>query len=86
VIEPTSEMRLAFDEAPGADKDCVCPICLNHRLAAVLAIVEHEVGLIGPCSAMLPHLVNPETAEFCELRHGHTGDHESGPTRWRERS
>lgn len=43
MIEPTGEMRLAFDEALGADKDCVCPICLNHRLAAVLAIAERQL-------------------------------------------
>lgn len=45
MIEPTGEMRLAFDEAPGADKDCACAICLNHRLAAVLALVARDYCL-----------------------------------------
>jgi hypothetical protein len=43
VIEPTGEMRLAFDEAPGAEKGCVCAVCLNRRLAAVLAIAERQL-------------------------------------------
>lgn len=42
MIEPTGEMRLAFDEAPAADKGCTCAICLNHRLAAVLALVGRD--------------------------------------------
>jgi len=40
VIEPTDEMRQAFREA--AEGLCTCAVCLNHRLAAVLAIVERE--------------------------------------------
>lgn len=42
MIEPNSEMRLAFDEAPKADFDCYCAVCLNHRLAAVLAVAERN--------------------------------------------
>jgi len=39
---------------------------------------------VGPCSSSLPHLHDSEFGTFCELRHGHAGDHEAGPTRWRE--
>ncbi len=46
MIEPTGEMRLAFDEAPGAEKGCVCAVCLNHRLAAVFALVERDYDVI----------------------------------------
>lgn len=42
MIEPTGEMRQAFREAPGVGKACGCSVCLNHRLAAVLAIVERD--------------------------------------------
>jgi hypothetical protein len=42
MIDPTDEMRAAFDQAPAADVGCYCAICLNHRLAAVLAIVERD--------------------------------------------
>lgn len=40
MIEPTTEMRTAFLAA--AEGICICPICLNHRLAAVLAIADRD--------------------------------------------
>jgi len=76
-IEPTSAMRLAFAEAPGADKDCVCAICLNHRLAAVLAIVErercmeprghvyHPLAKPGPAATVVHQLVAGDDHVHC---------------------
>jgi hypothetical protein len=37
----------------------------------------------GPCSAALPGIGALDRA-WCQLREGHVGDHESGPTRWRD--
>lgn len=44
-IKPTGEMRLAFHDAEGARVGCECPVCLNHRLAAVFALIERDYGL-----------------------------------------
>lgn len=40
MIEPTDEMRRALRSA--ADGACLCNVCANHRVAAVLAIVERD--------------------------------------------
>lgn len=39
----------------------------------------------GPCTAVLPALY-PETypAVWCQLQHGHAGDHFNDPTRWKD--
>lgn len=43
MIEPTAEMLAAFRSAEAADDECaICDVCLNHRLAAVLAIVARD--------------------------------------------
>jgi hypothetical protein len=86
VIELTDEMIAAFD-AVWSKRMVLSDYRTDVRdaLAAVLAIVEREHGGVGPCSAVLPHFVD-DTGIWCELRHGHTGDHESGPTRWKERA
>jgi hypothetical protein len=44
-----------------------------------------EARDIGPCSARMPSLLLGQPNLMCELRHGHTGDHTDGPTRWGER-
>jgi hypothetical protein len=85
VIKVTEEMQLAFIEAKQASKWGPNTAYVD-GIAAVLAIVERDLGLIGPCSAVLPHLFDEEIGTLCELRHGHSGDHESGPIRWKERS
>jgi hypothetical protein len=38
-------------------------------------------GDAGPCSVRLENFVRDSWLN-CQLRHGHTGDHECGPTRW----
>jgi hypothetical protein len=98
VIEPTDEMCAAFFAADRAHRRSELERLGFHRahlptmdagafragLAAVLAIVERDLGTVGPCSSTLPDLFDGELGTWCELRHGHTGDHEAGPTRWRE--
>lgn len=41
MIEPTDEMRRALRKA--ADGACLCSVCANHRVAAVIAIVERDL-------------------------------------------
>jgi hypothetical protein len=90
VIEPTDEMLIAWRDAmKAAAAEAVKagePLSASQEiaragLAAVLAIVERN--LAGPCSAALPRLTEYGDL-WCQLRHGHLGDHEMGPTRWKE--
>lgn len=84
-IEITQAFRDAFyDEDLGCDIPG-CIDCFDDRLAAVLAIVEREYRMAGPCSSTLDPIVGI-VPTWCQLRHGHSGDHESGPTRWKEPS
>jgi hypothetical protein len=81
VIDPTDEMVKAFERhffTCFRDED------VRDALAAVLAVVDRDYGT-GPCSAVLPDLHDSEFGTWCELRHGHAGDHEAGLTRWKER-
>ena len=82
MIEPTDEMREAFRAAaPGL---CIRPKCLRLRLAAVLALVALDQA--GPCSVTLQLITSggePGGDLWCQLRHGHLGDHENGITRWK---
>ncbi len=57
---------------------------LDVVMAAVLAIAERDSARPGPCSSTLPRLTEYGDL-WCQLRHGHAGDHEMGPTRWKER-
>jgi hypothetical protein len=80
VIEPTDEMRQAFRKAALTDTG----FDADRGLAAVLAIVERDQA--GPCSVALPLITaGGESCGdlWCELRHGHLGDHQHGPTRWK---
>jgi hypothetical protein len=100
VIEPTDEMgevwektRRAYWAALKHDSGEGGLTLAEHErqarkqaLAAVFELVERDLGLAGPCSSSLTHLFDTEIVTACELRHGHSGDHESGPTRWRELS
>lgn len=86
MTKPTDEMRAAFlaeNEDTCDAVGCGRPECLDQRLTAVLAIVERDYQIAGPCSSTLAPIVGI-VPTWCQLRHGHTGDHESGPTRWRE--
>lgn len=60
----------------------ICQFCGRINNAALRA--EANPGMVGPCSSTLPDLFDNELGTWCELRHGHIGDHESGPTRWRK--
>ncbi|WP_328465499.1 hypothetical protein OHA21_43750 [Actinoplanes sp. NBC_00393] len=64
------------------DQIGVCP-CGKLRLPEIQAELD-RLGA-GPCSATWPLLIG-DGELWCELRHGHAGDHESGPTRWKERA
>jgi hypothetical protein len=79
VIVVTDELVEAFDAA--TQFEGVDPTEIALGLVAVLAIVERAQA--GRCQVDLPSFTGG-AALFCELRHGHTGDHQSGPTRWRE--
>ena len=57
---------------------------LREGLAAVLALVERDQA--GPCSVTLQLITSggePGGDLWCQLRHGHLGDHENGITRWK---
>ena len=83
MIEPTGEMRLAFDDAPAATKGCTCAVCLNHRLTAVLAIVERERCMEPRDHAFHPLAKNRPlcgargfaAGRGCIRRAGHEGGH-----------
>lgn len=86
MIELTDQMRRAYAHAKADargwnwyDLDASD----EAGLAAVLAIVERDQA--GPCSVTLPRLTEYGDL-WCQLRHGHHGDHEMGPTRWKERA
>lgn len=71
MIEPTDEMRQAFNDCPAAENGCTCAICLNHRLAAVFAIVERDWDVRKPlCFQPNPH----DWSAPCELWRGHDGE------------
>jgi hypothetical protein len=58
---------------------------VRSALAAVLAIVERD--LAGPCPENFHIGLLAATQPLrCNLRAGHTGDHENGGTRWWEAS
>jgi hypothetical protein len=87
VIEPTDEMVAAYVEAwrgrlfkPPQDTERPA---VRAGLAAVLALVKRDQA--GPCSETLPRLTEYGDL-WCQLRHGHLGDHEMGPTRWKTRT
>ena len=84
-IEPTDEMRDAFSAARAEHDGVPLGRFLSGDevgLRAALAILERDQA--GPCSAMIPPAFGVTTWLWCQLRHGHTGDHESGPTRWKD--
>jgi hypothetical protein len=83
VIEVTDEM--VQEMWPRIAGDVISLEDIREGLAAVLAIVARDYGDVGPCSTVLPGLASGPDV-WCELRHGHTGDHENGPTRWKERA
>jgi hypothetical protein len=84
VIELSDEMREAFQRAagwPGPPWRFGADVA--NGLTAVLAIVARDMVPPGPCSAELPPFVG-DVPSWCQLRHGHAGDHENETTRWRE--
>jgi hypothetical protein len=94
VIEPTDEMNIAYWTAVNnATRTRSSTTPHLEGLRAVLALVERDYrieprppwdrGQAGPCSEVLPPLLGSSASTWCELPHGHTGDHENGPTRWK---
>lgn len=87
MIEPTDEMANAgWDALPVSAQESghIDLDDMKTVLAAVLAIAGRDQA--GPCSVALP-LLTARGESFgdlwCQLRHGHLGDHENGPTRWK---
>jgi hypothetical protein len=81
-IEVTDEMVQAARAATCGAEDNEC---MRDALTAAFALVERDMGLAGPCSVGSP-TIGDAPPTWCQLRHGHTGDHVSGVTRWRERT
>lgn len=99
MIELTDEMERAMYAALNAAEPGRHHAAVRTGLAAVLAIVERDQATRaeveaattppGPCSVALGLITmsgEPYGDLWCQLRHGHAGDHENGRTRWKERA
>jgi hypothetical protein len=57
----------------------------THQAEQVRAVLGETTTVPpGPCMNALPMLVPGAMSVLCELRSGHGGGHESGPTQWIE--
>lgn len=83
MIEATDEMVYAY-VASADHPEWLKQEEIRRGIAAVLALVERDQA--GPCSMALSLMaVGGQSLGdlWCQLRHGHLGDHENGPTRWK---
>lgn len=84
-----TEHRFDRDEALRLAREAAPHVLVNGKTAAealrdVRSLVERDQA--GPCSVALPLMaVGGESPGdlWCQLRHGHLGDHENVPTRWK---